>query len=1358
MLHTGRVLAFGALLGFPLLVTACGSNPDVVSKANQFATDAGSTTMTTPDSGTINLNVDSGSNDAASTSDADQGEAGPVCGDSIIEAPETCDDGNSTPGDGCDGNCQTETNWVCATPGQPCTYMPPGAVCGNGIVETGETCDISSTANDGTQGCSATCQTVAGWTCPATGGACTLNAYCGDGIVQTTLGEQCDDGTNDGTKGCSPTCQILPGYDCPPTGGACVVDVSCGNGKVDPGEQCDDHNRVSFDGCSSGCFIETGFSCPPAGGPCTRICGNSKIDPGETCDDGNFYAGDGCSDSCQIEPNYTCAVVGQPCVFTPPPPPAVCGNGVIETGEACDDGNASGGDGCSATCQLEAGWKCPTPNAACVAARCGDGILAGSEQCDDGIVDNLHGCSSTCTIEPGAVCPANGGLCVPMKCGDGKVTGTEQCDDGINDGKHGCSTTCQLIAGWQCPLAGTQCSPICGDGLVVGDEQCDEKGAVPCCTAACKLNPGFVCDPSKSPHSQPATAYCGDGIVDGPSNPTSPVRGAEQCDDGNTIPFDGCSPTCTNEPLCGTKNTYLTSPPTVAFQCFAHCGDGLVLPPEQCDDGNTQDGDGCDHNCNIEKNPTTGNPAWTCVQPPPGSSLTLPVVWRDFTPRTHPQFSVDPLVNRRLPGIPQNALQQVAIPGPRQFKYVPAYNAGYASPAFGGADTGLAAWTMNGPGWVSGTDTVLSSNNAATLFAANANPLLTFTGRFAQWYVDDPTVNITFAGTITLAQIAAGTFQYSCAGGGVCDSSAQFGTTEGFFPLDGRGWVATTPPQETARSGGTQLHNFSFTTETRDWFTFAGGEQLAFYGDDDVWVFVNGQLTLDIGGIHSQTNGQFTLGTNGNATSCVENIPGDGGSNPTGAAPNCSTVNLGLVKGNVYEIDVFNAERHVSGSNFRLTLEGFNGAPSVCTPICGDGYVVGTEQCDRGANNVPPTGNTYGACTTSCQLGPFCGDDKLEKPPELCDNGLNIDTYSKTVPTAGMCAPGCIEPVFCGDGIIQKVDGETCDDGAANQNTYGHCQTNCQLGARCGDGSVQAGNGEACDDGANNGAPSSACDANCHKKCGNGVVDQGEQCDSGTGATGNGTATSNCDSACQFKCGDGKLDAGEQCDDGKNDGSYGTCNPNCTFAPRCGDGVVQSPPEGCDNGAANATPAYGPNSCTADCLPGGFCGDGIVNGPEKCDDGTNSGLPGSCTKDCSAYVPTTQCGDGIVQPPEKCDFGKAVNGTPASTCDASCRLKCGNGVVDTGEQCDNGVNNGSYGTCTSTCQLAGYCGDGIKNGPEQCDNGKANVPVATAYGVGVCTTACKAAPFCGDGRVQSQFGEECEGDALCSNCQSTIPK
>ncbi|MFK5284051.1 DUF4215 domain-containing protein, partial [Lacticaseibacillus paracasei] len=62
-----------------------------------------------------------------------------------------------------------------------------------------------------------------------------------------------------------------------------------------------------------------------------------------------------------------------------------CGDGKITGTEQCDDGQATptNGDGCSSTCQLEAGWTCPFAGAACQAAKCGDGIVAGDEECDD---------------------------------------------------------------------------------------------------------------------------------------------------------------------------------------------------------------------------------------------------------------------------------------------------------------------------------------------------------------------------------------------------------------------------------------------------------------------------------------------------------------------------------------------------------------------------------------------------------------------------------------------------------------------------------------------------------------------------------------------------------------------------------------------------------------------------------------------------------------------------------------------------------------------------------------------------------------------------------------------------------------
>lgn len=72
------------------------------------------------------------------------------------------------------------------------------------------------------------------------------------------------------------------------------------------------------------------------GSGCESVCGNGIVEAGETCDDGNFLGGDGCSASCQ--------------------PESVCGNGVVELGETCDDGNTWSGDGCSSVCLCE----CPS--------------------------------------------------------------------------------------------------------------------------------------------------------------------------------------------------------------------------------------------------------------------------------------------------------------------------------------------------------------------------------------------------------------------------------------------------------------------------------------------------------------------------------------------------------------------------------------------------------------------------------------------------------------------------------------------------------------------------------------------------------------------------------------------------------------------------------------------------------------------------------------------------------------------------------------------------------------------------------------------------------------------------------------
>ncbi|MDE0881274.1 MAG: DUF4215 domain-containing protein [Myxococcota bacterium] len=95
----------------------------------------------------------------------------------------------------------------------------------------------------------------------------------------------------------------------------------------------------------------------------------------------------------------------------------VCGNGLRELGESCDDGNVSNNDSCLNDC---------SPNI------CGDGFLnPAAEECDDENVTPGDGCSAECRIERGPV------------CGNGELEEGEQCDDGNRDIGDGCDSDCQ---------------------------------------------------------------------------------------------------------------------------------------------------------------------------------------------------------------------------------------------------------------------------------------------------------------------------------------------------------------------------------------------------------------------------------------------------------------------------------------------------------------------------------------------------------------------------------------------------------------------------------------------------------------------------------------------------------------------------------------------------------------------------------------------------------------------------------------------------------------------------------------------------------------------------------------------------
>ncbi|HTQ04532.1 MAG TPA: fibro-slime domain-containing protein [Polyangiaceae bacterium] len=101
-----------------------------------------------------------------------------------------------------------------------------------------------------------------------------------------------------------------------------------------------------------------------------------------------------------------------------------------------------------------------------------------------------------------------------------------------------------------------------------------------------------------------------------------------------------------------------------------------------------------------------------------------------------------------------------------------------------------------------------------------------------------------------------------------------------FFPLDGLGFGNDGVDDKR------MMHNFHFTTEIHTAFQYQGGETFSFTGDDDVWVFINNQLVIDLGGVHEAEPASVQVDT------------------------------LGLTVGQVYPFDMFQTERHTTGSNF----------------------------------------------------------------------------------------------------------------------------------------------------------------------------------------------------------------------------------------------------------------------------------------------------------------------------------------------------------------------------------------------------------------------------------------------------------
>jgi fibro-slime domain-containing protein len=170
-------------------------------------------------------------------------------------------------------------------------------------------------------------------------------------------------------------------------------------------------------------------------------------------------------------------------------------------------------------------------------------------------------------------------------------------------------------------------------------------------------------------------------------------------------------------------------------------------------------------------------------------------------------------------------------------------------------------------------ETALGADQKPVLAAGVSN--VTSATTFRQWYTDVDRVNVRFEIDIPLTADPS-------------DPKRFVYDNEEFFPIDGQGWGDDREP-----------HNQDFTTEIHLRFKHEAGQVFTFVGDDDLWLFINNKLAIDLGGVHDRQQGSVNLDD--------------------------KAKDLGIEIGRSYPMDIFHAERHVSESHFRMetTIECF---------------------------------------------------------------------------------------------------------------------------------------------------------------------------------------------------------------------------------------------------------------------------------------------------------------------------------------------------------------------------------------------------------------------------------------------------
>jgi hypothetical protein len=498
------------------------------------------------------------------------------------------------------------------------------ATCGNGRLDDDELCDPGIAAGRPGACPPANCDDHV---------ACTEDTPVGAGC-QLTCEYKRIDAAVAGDHCCPAAATSLTDSDCSATcgnmkreaGETCEVNAPAGSpdacpSACDDGDPCTNDELISGGTCAAICVHHAiggaikGDGCCPVGvtaafdTDCPSVCGNWYQDPGETCDraqpsgsplgcrtscDGivaqactvNSLTGAGCAVQCTATKIALAAPDDHCCPLNATRNvdsdcPTLCGNDVLEPGEACDKAIAAGQPGACPT-------ACAKPGDVCLASRL------------DGSLDD---CSTRCTVEPVTRCALASDGCCPTGCTaatDADCSAT--CGNGIVDFTESCDTAITVGSPGACPTA-------CRDGMACTTDRLLSAGT---CQARCAFVPvtnftvGDDCCPPGGNNllDRDCPAVCGNGIVETPGEscdkgiaanalgacgsicPPLPPGCSRFALSGNA---DTCSTHCVLETIAACSNDDGCCPAGCNREndndCPSVCGNGVVEMGESCDLG-----------------------------------------------------------------------------------------------------------------------------------------------------------------------------------------------------------------------------------------------------------------------------------------------------------------------------------------------------------------------------------------------------------------------------------------------------------------------------------------------------------------------------------------------------------------------------------------------------------------------------------------------------------------------------------------------------------------------------------------------------------------------------------------------------